>query len=460
MRRHLLCLSLTLSLLLGAAAATQAAPYVFINIEAPVPGAVSMSLSAINNGAQIVGAYRDANSDPHAFQWHQGVFTMLEPPGAVTARAHDINDAGQIVGVYTDTGDTNHGFRWSEGVFTTLDPPGGISPDGPQAINAAGQIVGSYFAEGCDHGFLWEEGTFTTIDALVPCFWFSPVSTIPYQINAAGRIIGEYVDHSETRHGFSWENGSFGSIAAPDAILTRPIAINDAGHVVGYYELAGPPILEPVHAFLLNGGYANIDPPGATGTENDAFVASAADINNAGWVVGQYQDSTARIRSFLYHDGAFTRFDGPTALHTFADKINLGGDIIGRYFNSSGNHYFVARPATSVSGLVHLHSMTTSFDTTPMPGGPAGTFTIETSFTNTSSTPIDTPQFDVTALSNDNRLLNADVPPGTVGARLTPDVGSDGVWSPGESLDLQFVIGLQEKRLFTFRIGLLGVSGP
>jgi hypothetical protein len=120
----------------------------------------------------------------------------------------------------------------------------------------------------------------------------------------------------------------------------------------------------------------------------------------------------------------------------------------------------VAKPAASVNELVHLNSVNTSFDATPVPGDPAGTFTIEASFANTSSTPIDTPQFDVTVLSNGNLLLNADVSPGAVGARRTPNVGSDKVLSHGESFVVHFVIGLQQRSTFRFFVDLLGVTGP
>jgi hypothetical protein len=95
-----------------------------------------------------------------------------------------------------------------------------------------------------------------------------------------------------------------------------------------------------------------------------------------------------------------------------------------------------------------------------VPGGPAGTFTIVASFINSSSTPIDTPQFVVTTLSNGNLLLDADAPPGAVGARLTADAGSDGILSPGESLTASFIIGLQQRGSFTFFVDLLGLSSP
>ena len=453
MRRHLLSPSLTLSLLLGAAAATQAAPYVFINIEPPGPGGPP-SPAAINESGQVVGSYQS-----HAFLWEHGDFNTIDPPGAVEAQAHDINDAGQVVGHYDDSSGTRHGFLWSEGDFTVIDPPGATSSSA-LAISAAGQIVGSFSDSPCgSHGFLWDEGTFTTLDA-VPCSESSFGSTGANGINAAGQIIGAYTDGFETTHGFLWANGTFTTIDGPDAEGTRTFAINDAGQVVGVYYL--PTTIPQGHAFLYDGTFTTIDPPDAVGDAQSSLVAIATDVNAAGLVLGYYQDSTLLYTTqiSLYQDGTFTRIDGPTATSATASGINLAGDIIGTYLNSSGRHSFVARPATSVSGLVHLNSMTTSFDGTPVPGGPAGTFTITASFTNASSTPIFTPQFDVTTLSKGNRLLNADVPPGTVGARLTPGVGSDGVLSPGESLDVHFAIGLQQRRTFTFRIGLLGVNGP
>lgn len=80
---------------------------------------------------------------------------------------------------------------------------------------------------------------------------------------------------------------------------------------------------------------------------------------------------------------------------------------------------------TVVNDLVALAPVVTSFDPTPVPGGPAGTFTITATFTNTSSTFIGNPFFQVTELSHRNLLLNADAGPGGAGATLTPDVGPD-----------------------------------
>jgi hypothetical protein len=101
----------------------------------------------------------------------------------------------------------------------------------------------------------------------------------------------------------------------------------------------------------------------------------------------------------------------------------------------------------------------TGFDPTPMPWGPAGTFTITATFTHTRDTPLRIPFFEVTALSGGNLLLNADEEPGGVGATLTPDVG-DSVLSPGETVIVDFVIGLQEQVPFRFVVELFGEPVP
>jgi hypothetical protein len=109
-----------------------------------------------------------------------------------------------------------------------------------------------------------------------------------------------------------------------------------------------------------------------------------------------------------------------------------------------------------VNNLVSLSPLVISFNPTPVPNGPAGTFTITATFTNTSSTSILNPLFQVVELSGGNLLLNADGGPGGVGARLTPNV-SDGVLSPSESFTVDFLIGLQARERFTFFVNLLGM---
>ena len=61
----------------------------------------------------------------------------------------------------------------------------------------------------------------------------------------------------------------------------------------------------------------------------------------------------------------------------------------------------------------------------------------------------------MTELSKDNLLLNAEEGPQGVGATLTPNVG-DQVLSPGETVQVDFIIGLQTSTPFTFFVDLFG----
>jgi hypothetical protein len=81
-------------------------------------------------------------------------------------------------------------------------------------------------------------------------------------------------------------------------------------------------------------------------------------------------------------------------------------------------------------------------------------FTVTALLTNTSQLSIRNPYLEVaelTALS----LLNADIRPGGVGARLTVDAG-DRVLAPGESVPVTFRIQLASRRSFRFVVDLRG----
>jgi hypothetical protein len=74
----------------------------------------------------------------------------------------------------------------------TFDPPDSTNTM-PSAINLEGQITGNYFAgTGNPHGFLRKnDGTFVTFD--VPLIGY-PSNASPMDINAAGEIVGSYLN--------------------------------------------------------------------------------------------------------------------------------------------------------------------------------------------------------------------------------------------------------------------------
>jgi hypothetical protein len=80
---------------------------------------------------------------------------------------------------------------------------------------------------------------------------------------------------------------------------------------------------------------------------------------------------------------------------------------------------------------------------------------ITASLTNTSTTPVKNPFFEVTELTGGNVLVNADGGPGDVGATLSPDVG-DGILAPGEPMRVTFRVRLQSQEPFGFFVQFHG----
>jgi hypothetical protein len=139
-------------------------------------------------------------------------------------------------------------------------------------------------------------------------------------------------------------------------------------------------------------------------------------------------------------------------------NLRADGDGNGTVICDIGAVEFI--PAAVVNQLVTLLSLNEERSRTPVAGGLAGTMTIRATFENTSSTPIDAPFFVVTELADGNLLLNADGGSSGVGAKLTADVGTDGLLSPGESFTTEFVVGLHNRHKFRFFVDVWGQPGP
>jgi hypothetical protein len=119
-------------------------------------------------------------------------------------------------------------------------------------------------------------------------------------------------------------------------------------------------------------------------------------------------------------------------------------------------------PTPLVNGMVSLSVVSTTLESsTEEPFAPAGVFQITATFTNETATPIRNPFFRVAELSGGNALVTGDGHPDLIraagkGTRQTPDVGGDGMLSPGESVAVEFAIGLQTREPFTFFVNVFG----
>ena len=147
-------------------------------------------------------------------------------------------------------------------------------------------------------------------------------------INNNNVIVGSYLDSASSQHGFIYRSGKYTKVDFPGASATAVLGINDNGDLVGVYQVPGP---LNFHGFLRRGGqFHKINAPAAT------YSTVAAGINNAGTIVGTYDDT----HGFIYRDGVYTRWNAPQLSgepkQTQLNGISNHGWIVGQVF-SGGN---------------------------------------------------------------------------------------------------------------------------
>jgi len=121
-------------------------------------------------------------------------------------------------------------------------------------------------------------------------------------------------------------------------------------------------------------------------------------------------------------------------------------------------------PTTNCNTTLRLTLLTSTyqFNTTPVPNGPAGTFTFMARIANIGQNGAERVSTIITQLTGGNLLLNGDSGPGGVGATLTVPPGgayADGILGPGESVDVFYVIGLATSQDFNFFVDVFCGQG-
>ena len=90
--------------------------------------------------------------------------------------------------------------------------------------------------------------------------------------------------------------------------------------------------------------YTTFDDPLATGGDTQALG-----INDAGQIVGFYEDSSLKLHGFLKSGSTYTTLDDPSATgNTVANGINASGQIVGDYINATGYHGFLYDPNSGI----------------------------------------------------------------------------------------------------------------
>lgn len=265
--------------------------------------------------------------------------------GDGTAQAFGINEAGQVVGYATTASLKYHAFLWDGGVMTDL----GTLPTGSTSrafgLNDNGQVVGFAFdgsaAGGAhNHAFLWENGVMTD---LFP----EPAHSVANAINDAGQVVGQY----NLNRPYIWQNGGFmelGSFGGGNS-WGYALDINNAGQVVGSSPVNNGSDGLAQHAFLWEDGVM-IDLGALPGLPDSRAHA----INELGQVVGFssfFDPDTADeiFESFLWEDGVVIDLGVPGQLNR-AHDINDSGQIVG--WSSSGAYIYEDGVVTNLNTLI------------------------------------------------------------------------------------------------------------
>jgi probable HAF family extracellular repeat protein len=236
------------------------------------------------------------------------------------------------VSAYVQTGDS----------FVDAAPPGAVTSY-LYAINSRGMAVGGYCPYGCTteaglSGYLYDSATGKTEPINFP---MKDVATTAYGINDSGVIVGGYCpmslvcpQTSFTNHGFIDDHGVFTTLDFPNALTTSLWGINNAGAIVGYYQLTA----SIAHAFVYqNGTFTTIDFP-------RSFATLALSINNLGAVAGLIQHLNTGEDGFVYYDGHYTQIDKPNATATVVTGINDRNEVIGLWYPILNEYAFKAIP--------------------------------------------------------------------------------------------------------------------
>jgi uncharacterized membrane protein len=256
------------------------------------PDSISTYAANISNSGNIVGYFLDSSGTQHSFVNSGNAWTSFDYPGATATFAYDINDAGQIVGMYLDEGISGvpgsawHGFIKDGDAYTQVNYPGAYSNFGTYvySINDSGKVVGGYFTQpppivgSVDFHAFSKDGVAYSFDIS------GAYNTLATGISESGLIIGYYAswDDGGLAHGFLMNGTDIISLGSP---YTHPLAINDAGLIVGYQANI---------SYVGNGfTYDIISVPDYTigNAEFNVDLTYASGINNSGKIVGWYNYS-------------------------------------------------------------------------------------------------------------------------------------------------------------------------
>ena len=268
------------------------------------------------------------------------IFETIEVPGVDFLEVAASNDFGDYAGnTRSADGEKTVGFTLIDGVFTTYDFPSSQNTYF-YALDNAGKAAGHYKdIDGLYHGVILENGELRQYD-----FPGAAETHIYGLSDETGALSGNIVDEAGVTHAFSGEL----IITFPGAVNTYGDFVNAAGAVVGsYVDADGMP-----HGFIRHpdASFTTIDLPTMPNLEF-LFVNTITDVGVIGFRAKTVDDI---LRSYiLLPDGSLYEVRLPGSVITVVRNVNQDGSIIGFYDLPDGSrHGFVGRPKTQRNGEV------------------------------------------------------------------------------------------------------------
>jgi probable HAF family extracellular repeat protein len=252
-----------------------------------LPGANYSIALAINNSGPAVGDTEIAGAPGIATLWSSnGTATNLGAlPGGTFSVAVAINNAGEVVGNSDYAGNTSEqgqATSWTDGTPTALGTLSGDQYSSAAGINATGEIVGGSNGNHVSHATVWNSGA---IAELKPEFDFAEA------INNIGQIVGDIGNEAVL-----WSGGTLTELETlPGAQGANPLAINNAGQIVGISDTSGG----NEYATLWEGNNAIDLNDRVTSSGIGWMLEYAEGINDSGEIVGWGINPQGQTDAFL-----------------------------------------------------------------------------------------------------------------------------------------------------------------
>ncbi len=326
--------------------------------ELQFPGSVSTEGWNINQDGSVVGYYDSADGQRRGFlakptaetaaQFRNiayppppdfnYTYESIDVPGVDSLALTASSDFEDYAG-YTKSpdGEKEVAFTLIDGVFTTYDFP---DSQGTYfyALGNNGTAAGHYQdSDGLYHGAILENGELRQYD------FPGAVETFIYGISdATGALTGNFIDASGVRRGFSGD----AIIEAPEATATYSDFVNAAGSIIGSYVDADG--LYHAYAHLRSGRFVILDYLDPSNLEY-FFLHGINDAEGSGvFVIARAKAVGDRPRSYVgsYLYGLH-ELQVPGSVSTEGWNINQDGSVVGHYDSPDGRrHGFIAKLTT------------------------------------------------------------------------------------------------------------------